>query len=259
MTTVADNGFLNVLAMDTGLKGKSVLVTEAGTSLGRSLALAFAGEGANLVLGSLKATDALYETEREALALGVKVVSSPFNLETEDRVRRFVQKGLDKYGNIDVLLNNVGATGPVQSFEQMSFEAWREAIQLQLTGSLFLCRAVLPGMVERRWGRVIHCVGLEGFLGGNPARSAVQMGLVGLARGTTTQYGKYNITVNCVGSAGVEGSENSDSYVSAKVNDPLGRQGKLREISSAAVYLASEDAGYITGQCYLVNGGKVFL
>jgi 3-oxoacyl-[acyl-carrier protein] reductase len=193
------------------------------------------------------------------LALGVRVASGAFSLETEDQVRGFVQKGLDKYGNVDVLVNNVGATGPVQSFEQMSFAEWREALQLQLTGSLFLCRAVLPGMVERCWGRIIHCVGSEGLLGGNPASSAVQMGLVGLSRGTTTQYGKYNITVNCVSSAGVEGSENSDSYVAAKANDPLGRPGKLREISSTAVYLASEDAGYITGQCYLVNGGKVFL
>lgn len=245
--------------MDTGLKGKSALVTEAGTSLGRSLALAFAREGANLVLGSLKETDALCETEREALVLGVKVVSGAFTLETENRVRTFVQKGLDKYGKIDVLLNNVSATGPVQSFEEMSFGAWSETLQLQLTGALFLCRAVLPGMMERRWGRVIHCVGSEGLLGGNPASSAVQMGLVGLSRGTTTQYGKYNITVNCVSSAGAEGSENFASYVSAKANDPLGRNGKLREISSTAVYLASEDAGYITGQCYLVNGGKVFL
>jgi NAD(P)-dependent dehydrogenase (short-subunit alcohol dehydrogenase family) len=244
--------------MNTGLQDKSVLVTEAGNSLGRSLALAFAREGANLVLGSLKNTDALYETEREISGLGVKVVSGAFTLESEDAVKSFVRQGLDKYGTIDVLLNNVSTTGPVQSFEQMSFDAWREAIELQLTGSLFLCRAVLPGMIERRWGRVIHCVGSEGLLGGSPARSAVQMGLVGLSRGTTTQYGKYNITANCVSSAGVEVSECADSYASAKGNDPLGRNGKLREIASTAVYLASEDAGYITGQCYLVNGGKVF-
>jgi 3-oxoacyl-[acyl-carrier protein] reductase len=115
-------------------------------------------------------------------------------------------------------------------------------------------------MIERRWGRLIQYIGLQGFVGGDPATSAVYMGVVGLTRGIATQYGKSGITANCIGYGGVDGIDNfPDSYPPSKLNDPLARSGTGQEISSAAVYLASEDAGYITGQCYLVNGGRCFL
>jgi 3-oxoacyl-[acyl-carrier protein] reductase len=115
-------------------------------------------------------------------------------------------------------------------------------------------------MVERRWGRLIQCIGLEGFVGGDPATSAAHAGLIGLTRGIASQYGKYRITANCIGYGGVDGLDNfPGAYRVSRLNDPLARCGTGQEVSSAAIYLASEDAGYITGQCYLVNGGKCFL
>jgi len=246
--------------METGLKGKSVLVTEVANPLGRSSALAFAQEGANLVLGSLHDSDSLVASQRETAALGVKVVAGIYDAATEDGVRQFVQKGLDQFGHMDILLNNVAWAAAKQSFAAMSFDSWKHAIHLGLTGSLFMCRAVLPGMVERGWGRLIQLIGLEGFVGGDPATSAVHAGLIGLTRGMATQYGKYGITANCIGYGGFEGLDNfPDAYPVSRLNDPLARCGTRQEISSAAIYLASEDAGYITGQCYLVNGGKCFL
>jgi len=246
--------------METDLKGKNVLVTEVGNPLGRSSALAFAREGANLVLGSLDDSDSLSAAQQETAALGIKVVAGIYHAGNEDGVKQFVQTGLDEFSHIDVLVNNLAWTAAKQSFAAMSFDIWQRAIHLGLTRSLFMCRAVLPGMIERRWGRLIQCIGLEGFVGGDPATSAVHAGLIGLTRGMATQYGKYRITANCIGYGGVDGLDNfPGAYPVSKLNDPLARCGTGQEVSSAAIYLASEDAGYITGQCYLVNGGKCFL
>jgi 3-oxoacyl-[acyl-carrier protein] reductase len=246
--------------METHLKGKNVLVTEVGNPLGRSTALAFAREGANLVLGSLADADSLGVVQQEAAALGINVVAGICDASSEDGVKQFVQKGLDEFSHIDILVNNMTWSAAKQSFAAMSFEAWRQAIHQGLTWSLFICRAVLPGMLERRWGRLLQCIGLEGFVGGDPATSAVQAGLIGLTRGMATQYGKFRITANCIGYGGVDGLDNfAGAYPVSRLNDPLARCGTEQEISSAAIYLASEDAGYITGQCYLVNGGRCFL
>ena len=246
--------------METGLRGRTVLVTEVGNPLGKSTALAFAREGANLILGSSDNGDSLRDTEQEASAAGARVVAGLCDVGSEERTRQFVQMGFDHFGHVDVLVNNVPSAGTKQSLATMSFDAWKRAIHVGLTGSLFMCRAVLPGMTERRWGRLIHTIGLEGFVGGDPATSAVHMGLIGLTRGIATQYGKYRVTANCIGYGGVDGLDNFPNwYPPSKLNDPLARSGTGQEISSAAIYLASEDAGYITGQCYLVNGGRCFL
>ena len=246
--------------METGLRNRTVLVTEVGNPLGISSALAFAREGANLILGSCDNGDALREAERAVLAAGAKAISGVYDAGNEEQVKAFARKGCDHFGRIDVLVNNVAGAGAKQSLTSMSFSAWKRSIHVGLTGCLFICRAVLPSMIERRWGRVIQFIGLQGFVGGDPATSAVHMGLVGLTRGIATQYGKSGVTANCIGYGGVDGIDNfPNSYPPVKLNDPLERTGTSQEVSSAAVYLASNDAGYITGQCYLVNGGKNFL
>jgi len=246
--------------METDLKGKNVLVTEVGNPLGRSSALAFAREGANLVLGSLDDSDSLSAAQQETAALGIKVVAGIYSAANEDGVKQFVQRGLDEFNHIDILINNMAWSAAQQTFADMSFDKWQRAIHLGLTRSLFMCRAVLPGMIEQSWGRLIQCIGLEGFVGGDPATSAVYGGLIGLTRGMATQYGKYRITANCIGYGGVDGLDNfPGAYPVSRLNDPLSRGGTGQEVSSAALYLASEDAGYITGQCYLVNGGRCFL
>ena len=246
--------------METGLRGRTALVTEVGNPLGKSTALAFAREGANLILGSCDNGDSLRDAEQAVLAAGANAVTSVYDPGQEDQVKLFVRKGLDHFGRIDVLVNNVASAGAKQSFADLSYDAWKRAIHAGLTGSLLTCRAVLPGMIERRWGRLIQYIGLQGFVGGDPATSAIHMGVVGLTRGIATQYGKSGITANCIGCGGVDGIDNfPNSYPPSKLNDPLARSGTGQEVSSAAVYLASDDAGYITGQCYLVNGGKNFL
>jgi NAD(P)-dependent dehydrogenase (short-subunit alcohol dehydrogenase family) len=245
--------------MNTALKSKTVLVTEVGNPLGKSIALAFAREGSNLVLGAASDSDALRATEGDAASLGIKVVASLYDPAGEAGVTPLAQRGLDEFSHIDVLVNNMAWSAGKQTFAAMSFQQWERAIRVGLTQSLLTCRAVIPQMIEHRWGRLIQCIGLEGFVGGDPATSAVQAGLVGLTRGMATHYGKYRITANCIGYGGIDGLDDfPDAYPVSRLNDPLSRGGTGQEISSAAIYLASEDAAYITGQCYLVNGGKSF-
>ena len=246
--------------METGLRGRTVLITEVGNVLGISSAVAFAREGANLILGSYNGGESLRDAEQTVLAAGGLAVSGLYDAVSEDGVKQFVQKGLDHFGRIDVLVNNLARLGARQSLAIMSFDEWKRAIHLGLTASLFVCRAVLPTMVERRWGRLIQYISLPGFVGADLATSAAHMGVIGLTRGIATQYGRHRITANCIGAGRIEGvDDDPDAYPPSKLNDPLGRHGTAQEVSSAAVYLASEDAGYITGQCYMVNGGKVFL
>jgi NAD(P)-dependent dehydrogenase (short-subunit alcohol dehydrogenase family) len=246
--------------VETQLKGKNVFVTDAGTPLGRSCALAFAREGAGLLLSSPEESTEFTGTRKEADALGVKTVAGTYKDADLVGIDQFVRDGLDQLGHIDVLVNTATAHAVQQSFAATSFDAWKESTHLVLTGSILLCRAVLPGMIQQNWGRLIHFVGLNGFVGGAIATSTTHMGLVGLTRGMASQYGKFRITANCIGYGGVDAVDGfPDAYPPAKLNDPLNRLGTVQELSSAAVYLASEAAGYISGQCYLVNGGKYFL
>jgi 3-oxoacyl-[acyl-carrier protein] reductase len=245
--------------VETQLKDKNVFVTDAGNPLGRSCALAFAREGASLLLSASEESAEFAAACKEVRALGTRTVAGIYTGADSDGIDGFVRNGLDQLGHIDVLVNTTTAHAVQQSFAAISFEVWKKSIQMALTGSILLCRAVLPGMIQQNWGRLIHFVGLNGFVGGAVATSTAHMGLVGLTRGMASQYGKFCITANCIGYGGIETVDEPGAYPPAKLNDPLNRLGTVQELSSAAVYLASEPAGYISGQCYLVNGGKCFL
>ena len=115
-------------------------------------------------------------------------------------------------------------------------------------------------MIQQQWGRVINFTGLAAFRGSDPLASTTELGIVGLTRGIAREYGKYNITANCVGPGGVAGEEGQGAQLDPPQDrDALPRWGKPTEVAFLAVCLASEDAGYITGQCLLANGGKYYL
>jgi NAD(P)-dependent dehydrogenase (short-subunit alcohol dehydrogenase family) len=115
-------------------------------------------------------------------------------------------------------------------------------------------------MIAQQWGRIINFTGLAAFQGADALAGSTELGMVGMTRGIAREYGKYNITANCIGAGGIE-SEKADGGLSFPpgTRDPLNRWGKPEEIAFLAVALASEEAGYVTGQCVLANGGKYFL
>lgn len=246
--------------METNLKGKTVLVTEAALNFGHSTALAFAKEGCNLYLATREGNEQLQSTAQEARSLGVKVATQVCDISDPGQARALAQGAIGEFGRIDVLVNNVSFPMPAQSLEQVPFELWQRKIDVEVTGSFFLCKEVLPGMIQQQWGRVINFTGLAAFLGSDPLASTTELGMVGLTRGIAHEYGKYNITANCLGPGGVAAEEGPGEHrFSIEDRDALPRWGKPTEVAFLAVCLASEDAGYITGQCLLANGGKYFL
>src|SRR5262245_2252644 len=224
------------------------------------MALAFAREGANLFLATLSNHEQLEHTARVVAALGAKVVTGVCDLSREAQVEAAVHKCMTELGRVDVVVNNVLLPVPAQAFGAVPFEVWKRKIEVELTGSFFLFKAVLPRMIEQQWGRIINFTGLAALHGSDTLAGSTERGMVGLTRGIAREYGKYNITANCIGAGGIESEEAEGGFAFAPgPRDPINRWGKPEEIAFLAVSLASEEAGYVTGQCVLANGGKYFL
>lgn len=246
--------------METNLEGKTVLVTEAVLNFGQATSLAFAREGCNLMLAAREGNAQLQRTAQGASSLGVKVATQVCDISDQGQAQALAQRAISEFGRIDVLVNNVSFPMPNQSLEQLPFELWQRKIDVEVTGSFLLCKEVIPNMIQQQWGRVINFTGLAAFRGSDPLASTTELGIVGLTRGIAREYGKYNITANCVGPGGVAGEEGQGAQLDPPQDrDALPRWGKPTEVAFLAVCLASEDAGYITGQCLLANGGKYYL
>ena len=245
--------------METNLEGKTVLVTEAVLNFGPATSLAFAREGCNLLLATREGNEQLQRTAQAASYLGVKVATQVCDISDPGQAQALVQRAISEFGRIEVLVNNVSFPMPAQSLEQLPFELWQRKIDVEMTGSFFLCKEVIPSMIQQQWGRVVNFTGLAAFRGSDPLASTTELGIVGLTRGIAREYGKYNITANCVGPGGVAGEEGPGELDPPEDRHALPRWGKPTEVAFLAVCLASEDAGYITGQCLLANGGKYFL
>jgi 3-oxoacyl-[acyl-carrier protein] reductase len=247
--------------METGLAGKVVLVTGATRNHGRASALAFAAEGAHLLLCTRQSMALLEETAHLAAPCGVKIVTGQCDVTNEAQVRDFVQRGLAEFGRIDVVVNNAGwrARG---DFLSISTENWLAAIDVNLHAPFLVSQAVLPSMVEHRWGRIINYSGIGAYRGST--RSSAKMANEGLTRAIAREYGKYNITANLIAPGSIEvirtpGQEMPGGEGAGVEKIPIPRQGTVDECTALVVFLAGEPASYITGQTYLVNGGAYFL
>ena len=248
--------------MDTGLKDKVVMITGATRNHGRASALGFAREGANLLLCTRQSMDLLEETGAMAAESGVRVVTGQCDVSSEADVAAFVEMGMAEFGRIDVLVNN--AVWRVrESLMDLTADKWEGALAVNVDALFLTCKAVLPSMVENRWGRIINYSGIAPFRG-VVGQGTLKMAVEGFTRAVANEYGKHNITANCVGPGSIQvvrtpGQEGSPNERSMEMDIPIPRQGTVEECSALAVFLASEQASYITGQAYLVNGGAHFL
>ena len=244
--------------METGLAGKNVLITGASRNMGRLAALEFAREGANLAICTSTKMQALEQVGSELRALGAKVVAEQCDVADARAVQAFVAKARAGLGSIDVAINNAVHRAE-DDFLAESDEVWERNIAVNLTGPRNICRAVLPGMVEQRWGRIINFSGIAPFLGVGPAKAAVKLGIVGFTRGIAREFAVHNVTANCIGPGTFDVER--DAFQRDKPvqpTQPIRRAGRPQECASLMLYLASENAGFITGQCYLMNGGMYF-
>jgi 3-oxoacyl-[acyl-carrier protein] reductase len=248
--------------METGLEGKVVLITGATRNHGRASALAFAREGANLLLCTRNSMELLEETAHLASPLGVKVVTKRCDVTNEGQVNSLAQDGIAEFGRIDVVVNNAGWRVREQLLDITS-DVWKAGIAVNVDAPFLMCKAVLPSMAQHRWGRVINYSGIAPFRG-TSGQGTLKMACEGFTRAIASEYGRYNITANCIGPGSIEvertpGQEGRPGSGDILNGIPIPRRGTVEDCAALVVFLASEGASYITGQTYLVNGGAHYL
>lgn len=243
------------------LTGKRALVTGASGGIGREIAKALAASGARVALSGTR-VGALEET-RDLLGGGDHPII-PTNLSDLEAVDKLIPSAEAALGGIDILVNNAGVTRD-NLFMRMKDAEWDEVLAVNLTSAFHLTRAVLKGMMKQRFGRIVGITSVVGVVG-NPGQgnyAASKAGLIGMSKALAYEVASRNITVNTV-APGFIGSAMTDELnekqregILGKV--PAGRLGNANEVAAAVVFLASEEAGYITGHTLNVNGGMVML
>ena len=259
--------------MDFGLRGKVALVSASSKGLGRAIAEELAAEGANLVVCA-RGEEALRQTaESIRKSAGVTVVEVAADVSAQEGIDTVARAALDKFGKVDILVTNSGGP-PSGQFESFSPEVWEQAARLLLLSAVGLTRAVLPGMKERRWGRILNVTSIavkqpiDGLMLSNSLRAAV----TGFARTLANDVARFNITVNNIlpgytrtdrveqlarSTSEKTGSSVSDALAKWEREIPMGRLGEPREFAALAAFLASERASYITGSSIAVDGGWI--
>jgi len=249
------------------LQGKVALVAGAGRNNGKAIALAFAREGADLVLVAREKQQSLDEVAHECQKLGSKVQTALADLGEVEQVSRMVQRGLDHFGRIDVLMSVAGRRAH-QDFWEISPEEWHKTFAVNLHSLFYLARAVVPSMMKRKSGSIVALGGLAS-LTAQPQRAHVvasKAGLYGLIRALALELGPYNIRANLIALGMIENVRaNPEWYTDGhgggySAEDlaaiPMKRAGKPQEVANVALFLASEQSSYVTGDRILCGGGK---
>jgi len=242
------------------LTGKTALVTGATGGLGGAIARALHGQGATVAVSG---------TRREVLdaltaELGARTHVLPCNLADKDEVERLVPKAEELMGQVDILVANAGITRD-NLLVQLRDEDWEQVITVNLTATFRLARAAVRGMMRRRFGRVIGITSVVGITG-NPGQAnyaASKAGMIGMVKSVAAEYAKRGITANCVAPGFVAtpmtDKLNDKQREAILVRVPAGRLGTPADVAAAVVYLASDEAAYVTGQTLHVNGGMAMI
>ena len=245
--------------MDLQLKGKTALVTGASMGIGRAIAAGLAAEGVRLCVAARR-QELLEALAREiAGAGGPAPVILAVDVMQEGAAERLAQDAAQRLGHIDILVNSAGGSQPALPLDAPEAK-WAEAMTLNFIRVRQLTHAVLPGMVARKWGRVINISGKsepEGLIAATPAKAAVHAWSKGLSRAV----GKHGITINCIQPGRIMSEQIRRKYSpefraqQSAEEIPVGRYGEPEELASLAVFLASPVARYITGAVLPVDGG----
>jgi 3-oxoacyl-(acyl-carrier-protein) reductase len=242
------------------LQGKTALVTGGSRGIGRAAALALARLGANVAVNYQASTEAAKEVCCLAGEFGVRTKAFRADISKSEEADPMVRTVLQEFGRVDILVNNAGITRD-KSFMKMTRTMWDEVLGVNLTGPFNITRAVLPGMVEAGWGRVINIASIVGQTGafGQANYAVTKGGLIAFTMTLAREVARKGVTVNAVAPGYIETDMTKDvpalTLDAVKATTPLGRLGKAEEVAAAIAFLASPGASYITGQVLAVNGG----
>jgi NAD(P)-dependent dehydrogenase (short-subunit alcohol dehydrogenase family) len=249
------------------LKGKTALIAGAGRNNGRAIAITFAREGAELVLISRKRADELDEVKKECEKLGAKVVPLLADMSKPDEVNRVVKQGLDHFGKVDVSVSVAGIRRH-KDFWEISYEEWLEVFAVNLHSTFYLAKALAPSMMKRKAGNFIALGGLASMTS-QPQRAHVvasKTGLYGLIKSLALELGPYNIRANLIALSLIANVRLNPEWYPERKDDPkntkeieataLKREGRREEVANVALFLASDQSSYVTGDRIICAGGK---
>lgn len=242
------------------LKGKTALVTGGSRGIGRAIAFALAEAGANVAVNYQRSATAAEQACVLAREYGIHAVCYPADVSRAEESQAMVDAILKEFGQVDILVNNAGITRD-KSFVKMTQEMWDEVLGVNLNGPFNITRALLPGMVERGWGRVINIASIVGQTGnfGQANYAVTKAGLIGFTMTLAREVARKGVTVNAIAPGFIDTDMLKD--IPETVLDgikgmiPMGRLGSPEEVAATVVCLASPRASYITGQVIAVNGG----
>ena len=242
------------------LSGKNALITGASGGIGAAIATALHRAGAAVALSGTRVAP----LEALAAELGSRAYVLPCNLADAEAVTALPKQAAEAMGSVDILVNNAGITKD-NLFMRMSDEEWSSVLEVNLTSTMRLCKGVVRGMMKARWGRIINISSIVGTTG-NPGQAnyaASKAGMVGMSKSIAYEVASRGITVNCVAPGFIATAMTdklTDEQKAAILGQiPAGRMGEAAEIAAAVLYLASVEAGYVTGATLHVNGGMAMV
>ncbi len=249
--------------MDLGLKNKVAFVSASSKGLGKSVAMELAKEGASIIICG-RNKDSLKTAEIEIKTTGVSILSLTGDLSNPEDRQYFIDTALKEFGTVDILVTNTGGPPPGK-FESFVSKDWDKAVQQLLMPVVALVTGFLPGMKEKKWGRIISVTSqaVKQPVNNLILSNAVRSSIVGLMKTLSSELGSYNITVNNVMPGYTQTArltkliEGNPAFSSVTSEIPLGRFGKPEEFAAAVTFLASERASYITGVSLAVDGGWI--
>lgn len=244
------------------LEGRVAIVTGGGQGIGKAIALGMAREGASVAIAEINGDNAA-QVQKEIGAIGRKGLAIPTDVSREDSVNAMVERCVEEFGRVDILVNNAGIY-PVSPVEEMAEELWDHVIGTNLIGTFLCSKAVVPGFLKQRAGRIISMasgIALQGAAEG-AHYAASKGGIIGFTKALALELAPHGITVNaiCPGvtdTAQPRGHRTEEELYAMAAKVPLGRIGQTEDLVGPAIFLASDAARFVTGQAVLVNGGAI--
>lgn len=248
------------------MKNKVALITGAATGIGRETAIAFARKGANVVITDIN-EEQLAETEKLVQKEDVEVLSVKADISEEDDIQNMIEKTIERFGRLDFACNNAGIGGESATTSEYSTEGWDKVLNINLRGQFMCMKYEIEAMLKNGSGSIVNISSILGHVGfaEAPAYVASKHGLLGLTKTAAIEYASQGIRINavCPGfietpmleNAGITTDEEAKQQLISL--HPAGRLGKPREVADAVVWLASDEASFVTGHPLLVDGGYI--